>query len=177
MRNIVVYMLFLATCFYQRLDAKDSLYVFEQLHFKITSSTGLALQKSYPKYESDRVIYDYAEGKDSDDYYLAEIRITDYSQKLKNKSDADKSRFYHESLLNIYEHHYPPADTTQTFRGYPCIIGNGNYVSGFLHGTKKQKYIFLAFFHKDMLWEIIVSDTKKKVKSSYDDFVKRIELT
>src|SRR5574337_90328 len=163
--------------FSKHADAKDSLYVYEQLHFKLTTWWPPTLQPSYPRTDEKGVtVYDYVEGKDSNEYYLAEIRVKDCREKMVGITTGVKQLFYDSVLNNVYMHHDPTPDSTKTFRGARCIIGDGDYVSGILHGDKKQRYIFIAFFHDDFFFEIIVSDTKKKVQASYEDFLNRFEL-
>ena len=174
---IVVFFLFS----FAKLFAQDSLYTFSKLNFSLRSANGgLTLQKDFPRQSSsikDATEYDYFEGDEKNDNYLAEIRTYDCREKLKFDGEAEKDKFFRNYMHYVYTHHEEPSDTISSFRNGPCLIGHGNYVSGVMHGNKKQAYKFIVFFYKDIIFEIMISDTKKNLEKNYAEFFTRFELT
>jgi hypothetical protein len=163
-----------------KIFAQDSLYTFSKLCFSLRSANGgLTLQKNFPRQSpsiKDATEYDYCEGDEKNENYFAEIRIYDCREKLKLNAEPEKEKFFRNYIHDVYTHHEEPSDTTSTFRNGPCIIGHGNYVSGALHGNKKQVYKFIVFFYKDIIFEVTISDTKKNLEKTYAEFFTRFEL-
>jgi hypothetical protein len=163
-----------------KIFAQDSLYTFSNLYFSLRSANGgLTLQKNFPRQSpsiKDATEYDYCEGDEKNDNYLAEIRTYDCRDKLKFTAETEKEKFFKSYIRDLYAHHSEPSDTLSTFRNMSCLIGHGNYVSGVMHGSKKQAYKFIVFFYKDIIFEITISDTKKNLEKTYAEFFTRFEL-
>ncbi|CAN5235786.1 hypothetical protein BH09BAC5_BH09BAC5_03240 [soil metagenome] len=157
----------------------DSSYSFDKLNFKLNSESGLTVQPGFPRVSPDDknvTEYRYAEGKIGNENYFTEIFLNDYREKLTFYSEKEKNAFFRKYMHESYNHHTPSPDTTGSFRNMACVEGHGNYSGGFLRGSKKIVYRYIIFFYKDIIFEIMVTDIKKKLNNSYVDFFQRFEL-
>jgi hypothetical protein len=177
LRNILLFVFL--TLFSNAAFGSDSLYVYSHLNFKLKSANGLTLQKQYPRessYFKGCMEYDYCEGQDSNDFYLGEITVLDCRTVLEDSSPLACNLFFQRYKKYVTEHRDPVPDTAYKFRNMDAIKGHGELVSGALHGTKKQKYVYVDFMHNNIIYSLCVFDTKQNVNQSLTDFLNRFEF-
>lgn len=173
-----LYLIFFILLFSKYSFGKDSTYVVEEFNFKVQSIYRFGKFEPYPftKNNFDScAMYMFGETMDEKFYYSAEVWVTDCRQRLIGKSKNERTSFFAKFFEETFNHRYP-TPSFSTYNNTNCIIGTSYSTVTVSGKSKKVKEKYLVFYNGDFIYEIRVSDSKKDVSKSFENFLSRFSL-